>query len=313
MSVNVISTDALIEKFREALDQGWGYIWGTAGVVWTEAKQKQKVRYMESSYGAGWKDNAEAKTDNYYSAARYGDKWIGETVADCSGLFAWAFKKLGGYMYHGSNTMWDKYCTAKGELNKGKRDDGAELKPGTAIFTHNTKTGKRGHVGLYVGDGWVIEASGTINGVIKSKITISKWVEWGELKGVNYGAAAPDIITDPEEHVSYGTIRKGDKGPVVKYAQELLLARGYKLPRYGADGDFGNETAAAVKAFQKDWGLQQDGVIGPRSWEKLLSTPETPEQPAEPEKTYTVTIRGLTREQAEKLTGEYPGSNMKEE
>ena len=36
----LISTQALIEKFQEALDDQWGYIWGTAGVMWTAAKQK---------------------------------------------------------------------------------------------------------------------------------------------------------------------------------------------------------------------------------------------------------------------------------
>lgn len=276
--------------------------------MWTAARQQQKINYMVKKYGANWINSEEAQKDDYYSAARYGSKWIGHTVADCSGLFAWAFKELGGSIYHGSNTIWDKYCTSKGELIKGKRDDGKELKPGTAIFTHNKKTRKRGHIGLYIGGGWVIEASGTINGVIKSKITISKWVEWGELKGVNYGNAAPDVATDPEENKTYGTLRKGDKGPVVKYAQQLLLDRGYKLPKYGADGDYGNETIAAVKAFQKDWGLTQDGIIGPRTWERLLSAPEKPK-----EKKYKVIVKGLTEEQAKELTGKYPGSNMEEE
>jgi len=45
----------------------------------------------------------------------------------------------------------------------------------------------RSHVGLYVGEGKVIEASGTRVGVIITEITHSKWAEWGELKGVEYG------------------------------------------------------------------------------------------------------------------------------
>lgn len=286
----MISTQALIDKFQYALDNKWGYIWGTAGVMWTAAKQKQ----LEQTTDADRK-----------SGRLYGSKWIGHMVADCSGLFSWAFKELGGYMYHGSNTMWDIYCTSESELIKGKRDDGKELKPGTAIFTHSTE--KRGHVGLYIGDGWVIEASGTVNGVIKSKLTISKWVEWGELKGVDYGTAKPDVITDPDENVTLGTIRKGDKGPVVKYAQQLLLDRGYKLPRYGADGDYGSETVAAVKALQKDWGLVQDGIIGPKTWERLKTS-----QTVKPI-TYRVIVRGLTEAQGKELTGKYPGSNMEEE
>jgi cell wall-associated NlpC family hydrolase len=90
----------------------------------------------------------------------YGAKWIGKWVTDCSGLFYWAFKELGGYMYHGSNTMWDKYCTAQGNLSSGARTDGQTLKPGTAVFTLKSG-GNRSHVGLYIGNGKVIEASGT--------------------------------------------------------------------------------------------------------------------------------------------------------
>lgn len=59
-------------------------------------------------------------------------------------------------MYHGSNTMWRKYAAAKGALQGGKRTDCQPLKPGTAVFL--TKGSDRHHVGLYVGDGKVIEA-----------------------------------------------------------------------------------------------------------------------------------------------------------
>jgi len=142
---------------------------------------------MVNKYGTNWKTSAAAKEDNYYMAAAYGSKWIGKWVTDCSGLFYWAFKELGGYMYHGSNTMWKSYCTSKGTLKNGKHSDGKELKPGTAVFVLKSG-GNRSHVGLYVGDGNVIEASGTQKGVIITPITDKKWAEWGELKGVNYDA-----------------------------------------------------------------------------------------------------------------------------
>ena len=94
-------------------------------------------------------------------------------------------------MYHGSNTMWNKYMTSKGKLSGGKRTDGQALKPGTAVFV--LKNGSdRSHVGLYIGNGEVIEASTTKVGVIKSKITNSKWAEWGEMKGVDYSASKDD-------------------------------------------------------------------------------------------------------------------------
>ena len=165
----MITTEALIEKFRQALKEKWGYIWGTAGEKWTEAKQRELEKSTDSNRAQGRK---------------YGKKWIGHTVADCSGLFSWAFKQLGGTMYHGSDTMYRKWCTEKGDLKKGKRTDCAVLKPGTAVFVWNGS--RYSHVGLFVGDGTVIEAMGTINGVTTTKVTAGKWTYWGELVGVLY-------------------------------------------------------------------------------------------------------------------------------
>ena len=178
----VISTEALIDKFQEALDMVGGYIWGTAGELWTAAKQAEIEKTTDS---------------NRESARKYGKKWIGHKVWDCSGLFSWAFKQLGSYMYHGSNTMWNQYCVHKGTLKSGKRTDGQGLKPGTAVFTYDKKKDKRGHVGLYIGNGIVIEAAGTIKGVTTSKAKDSKWVEWGELKYVDYGSS-PEPQPVPE-------------------------------------------------------------------------------------------------------------------
>lgn len=170
----VITTSALIEKFKYALNNKWGYIYGTAGVLWTEAKQKDATRD---------------------TTVKYGKQWIGHYVADCSGLFTWAFKQLGGTMYHGSNTMYNSWCTAKGKLSAGKRTDGKGLKPGTAVFVWKEADKKYSHVGLYIGNGYVIEAASTQKGVVKSKVTDKKWTHWGELKGVDYSTAS---VPDPE-------------------------------------------------------------------------------------------------------------------
>lgn len=186
-----ISAKDLIAKFQYALDNHWGYIWGTAGVLWTEAKQKAATREM---------------------TVKYGSKWIGHTVADCSGLFSWAFKQLGGTMYHGSNTMYDKYCAEQGTFTGGKRTDGKELKAGTALFTGDKNN--KGHVGLYIGNGYVIEAQGTQAGVVKSKASLKKWTYWGELKGVKF-----DGEPQPEPP-------KPEKGTAVVTGNNLALRQG---------------------------------------------------------------------------------------
>ena len=257
----VISTEALIEKFRYALENDWGYIWGEAGDLWTAADQAKATRQQTIDYGK---------------------KWIGHHVADCSGLFSWAFKQLGGYCYHGSNTMYKSYCTSKGKITSA-----TALKPGYALFT-GTET-EHGHVGLYIGDGWVIEAASTREGVIKTKSSAKKWTYWGALKGVDYS----DSSEDPAPSGS-PTLRKGDKGEAVAEMQGLLAGLGYDLGKYGIDGDFGSATEKAVRAFQKASGLTVDGVVGKDTWNALRGH-------SEPNRGYSIKVTGLTKEEAEKL------------
>ena len=288
----------LIEKFKYALDNHWGYIWGAAGILWTSSRQKQKVDYMISKYGTSWQKNSEAKQDNYYSAAVYGDKWIGHYVADCSGMFAWSFKELGGAIAHGSNSIFDRYCSSKGKITDEIRKN---MKPGTAVFTGDAT--KHGHIGLYVGNGKCIEASGTIAGVCVSNLSANKWTYWGELKDVSYSpqnAQEPASDTSDEDLVifDYPTLKKGSKGQYVAVLQQKLILFGYSLPHYGIDGDFGSETENAVKAFQRDHGLTADGIVGKKTWEAFDQKVE---------QKYTVTVNGLTKAKADEIVSKYGG------
>lgn len=323
----MIQAQDLISKFKYALDNKWGYIWGSAGITWTDARQKQKVDYMVSKYGSNWKKNSEAKNDNYYNAAVYGSKWVGHTVADCSGLFVWAFKQLGGSIYHGSNSIYDRYCSKKGKMTDDVRKN---IKPGTAVFTGDSS--KHGHIGLYVGNGKCIEASGTQAGVCTSNLSAGKWTYWGELKDVSFSgeqATEPtagqdfDLIAEPAVEIP-DTIRRGSKGLNVRLAQNMLYKLGYDLGPCGIDSDFGKATEAAVRDFQNDHKLTQDGIIGPKTWKALIesydkafpvgSAPvETISPGFTPVQTFMVTIRNLTSAEADAVVSKYPGSLKQEE
>lgn len=63
---------------------------------------------------------------------------------------------------------------------------------------------------------------------------------------------------------------KGDCNEDVKILQQRLIAKGYKLPRYGADGDFGNETATALKKFQADNKTKVSNICDALCWSRLL-------------------------------------------
>ncbi len=65
----------------------------------------------------------------------------------------------------------------------------------------------------------------------------------------------------------------GSTGSGVAQIQDLLADLGYRLPRSmkrkGADGIFGPETEAAVKAFQEKYRLKADGLAGPKTLASL--------------------------------------------
>lgn len=88
------------------------------------------------------------------------------------------------------------------------------------------------------------------------------------------GIAADGIIgdatwkrmpADPDTPV----LRRGSTGSAVRGLQKGLLkfgGAGAPTDPGPADGDFGPRTEAAVKEYQAQQALQNDGVVGPRTW-----------------------------------------------
>lgn len=62
-------------------------------------------------------------------------------------------------------------------------------------------------------------------------------------------------------------LSKGSKSTDVRFLQYLLFLHGKSL---AFDGVFGAKTQSAVKDFQKESGLDADGVVGVLTWTKLL-------------------------------------------
>ncbi|GAB2503855.1 XVIPCD domain-containing protein [Lysobacter humi (ex Lee et al. 2017)] len=65
-----------------------------------------------------------------------------------------------------------------------------------------------------------------------------------------------------------GVLERGEKGPAVTRLQQRLADLGYRGADgrpLAADGDFGANTLAAVKAFQLDHGLEGKGMVGPKT------------------------------------------------
>ena len=74
------------------------------------------------------------------------------------------------------------------------------------------------------------------------------------------------------------TVRRGDTGEGVWELQQGLKVLG--IFQGGVNGKFGKKTEAAVMLFQRADGLVADGVVGPKTWGRLLEKTAAPVKPA---------------------------------
>lgn len=297
----------MVIKLAEAC-LGWAYVFGARGDYCTPSVRRQ--RYNGTKPGKN-KDNIKARCKNFEGADMSGCagcKWFpsgGKTRCfDCRGFTYWVVLKVTGVkiMGAGATSQWNDNSnwSEKGEI--------ANM-PNVVccVFQYNKNTGKMEHTGLHVGNGKIIHCS---NGVQTGKASDKGWTHYAIPKSLSNQSAIPttDSGTDKEPETKVPVLMKGSKGDRVIDVQKMLMQLGYSLPKYGADGSFGNETLAAVKKFQQDNGLTVDGKVGAitlAALEKLCSG-ETVPQPA----TYQVTISDLSKEAAEALVAQYPGAKL---
>ena len=134
---------------------------------------------------------------------------------DCSGLFVKAYRDQGASIYHGSNTIYRKYCSEKGKLTNV-----SQLKPGMAVFKWNPNTpekfddglGDFQHIGLVTGVNplRIVHASSAA-GCVTTDTKLGKWAYWGWLKDVAKTDTQP-IPDDPYEPT------EGDEEPMTEFA-----------------------------------------------------------------------------------------------
>lgn len=106
---------------------------------------------------------------------------------------------------------------------------------------------------------------GPVDGIFGAKTeSATKWYQ------SDHGLK-PDGIIGPKtwKGLDPPTVRKGSSGEAVKMLQKILKDWGYNPGP--VDGDFGTKTEKAVKQFQTDLRLEDDGIVGPRTWAMLGS------------------------------------------
>lgn len=158
----------LVKWAQMAYDNKWGYVWGSHGDVLTSSELKR----LKKVFGANVTDK-----EDYIKS-----HWLGRRTSDCVGLikgYGW-YDETSGTIKYGTNGMKD--VTADGMFNaaveKGPISTMPDI-PGIAVW-------HQGHIGVYIGNGYVIHAANTYDGVIKTPITSSGWTHWLKVSYINY-------------------------------------------------------------------------------------------------------------------------------
>ena len=118
------------------------------------------------------------------------------------------------------------------------------------------------------------EAMGLEADGIAGKATYAALFDENALKKGNTPTPEPTKTPAPEDEeentgTAWPTLRKDDAGDNVAQLQEALIELGYLSGK--ADGNYGEQTVSAVKAFQKANGLTADGTAGEQTQKVLFS------------------------------------------
>ena len=147
---------------------GNGYWYGCyVRQIGTEALLASKAKQYPNVYSAA-----------YISASR---KWLGKPVTDCVGLIkgtVWQADFMGRYQSASdlsANGMYAK-CAVRGPIAT------IPEKPGLVVW-------KDGHIGVYVGNGVVVESRSVEWGVVRTFLKDRPWTNWGECFLVDYAVA----------------------------------------------------------------------------------------------------------------------------
>ena len=151
-----------------AWDNRWGYVWGTFGDVLDE----DLLEYKLEQFGQ--------KVQEHESVIR--KKWMDRRTVDCAGLiksYCW-YDPGANQIRYGGGDMPDVGTDGFYDLapEKGPIDTLPET-PGLLVYAP-------GHIGVYVGGGWAVEAISHAGGVVKTRVADRTWTHWLQCPYIQY-------------------------------------------------------------------------------------------------------------------------------
>lgn len=152
----------------QAWENGWGYVWGTYGNVLSQSLFDYKLQQYPDGVG---------QYEDFIRA-----NWLNRRTADCVGLikgYGWLDAETLSINY-GTNGMPDYGANQmyQSAAESGSMDAMPEI-VGLAVW-------KPGHIGVYIGGGYVIEAMGTKYGVVRTEVAGRGWSGWCKIPYIDY-------------------------------------------------------------------------------------------------------------------------------
>lgn len=148
---------------------GLPYWWGTFGQIASQSLYEQK----------------KAQYPNQYTANDFKSQF-GLRVHDCVGLIKGYLWTIDGVLTYNASQDKDVSGMKANCSDSGTINTIPEI-PGVLVFMS-------GHVGVYIGDGMVIEAKGHKFGVVQTKLSERPWTHWGKLKWIDYYESKEETI-----------------------------------------------------------------------------------------------------------------------
>ena len=138
---------------------GCGYAYGSEG----QNLSPDLLKRLKNKYPKDVKDST--------------SQWIGKECYDCSGLTMKALKEAGINVHHSAHWTWTEDMKQRGDINDIPKDK-------LCLVFRKGKSGEMVHIGVYLGNGKVIEAKGADYGVVETDLAGSSWTNWGVPEGL---------------------------------------------------------------------------------------------------------------------------------
>lgn len=206
----------LVQHVKQCLKDEWGYVYGAIGQTCTESLLDQcAARYPDNHLAGG-------------PMRKVGEKWLGRKVADCSGIvkaYLMSDYTGGPIKYSAKYDVAVHYNSAK---EKGPISTMPDI-PGIIVYMP-------GHVGVYIGNGEVIESAGTLYGVKKSTVKKSyvsgPWTHWYKCPYIEYPGEVeqPDGGDNPDTEEKPVAPSEIKVGSTVKIKAGAKYTNGVKVP-----------------------------------------------------------------------------------